>query len=367
MSPEVYRNGSRLSTTSFFFSPKEYQTMSRHYSFEDTRVGKGSRQFFRVTGTKDRPQRIAYIPAVAYEGHLTPTPEMVRRAKAKDPLAITKLEDIQALRENITTSLRKTPPSAQVWTNAEGKKGVLYPRTEAAKVVWIDNNGYVYWKDSIPENLVPKGVQTVYGFIVLEYELDSYGDPVVLAPDRQIEIGDGHRLSFKYELSLWSMAEAKVRALKEHSKTNPVISTDYLVWLDKQGMFDRTRFSPAGPALWRTDPVVMEKIIDEAAKVYYDMPRLLAKDLPADAMIAALEGRQPADSQRRIGQATTPVQEEVDFASLLGGGSAPVEQAPDFPEIPVDPVFTSLEAGLQQAEQNTAAEAHRRAIENQSL
>jgi hypothetical protein len=51
--------------------------MGRHYSFDDRRVGRGDGEFFKVTGIKDRPQRIAYIPATAYENQLVVSPEMV--------------------------------------------------------------------------------------------------------------------------------------------------------------------------------------------------------------------------------------------------------------------------------------------------
>src|SRR6516164_9316616 len=77
----------------------------RHYSFDDRRVGRGDSEFFKVTGTKDRSQRIAFIPAIAYEHNLTISPDLDRRAKSGDARAIEEVEDIKNLKEHLTVSL----------------------------------------------------------------------------------------------------------------------------------------------------------------------------------------------------------------------------------------------------------------------
>jgi hypothetical protein len=262
-----------------------------------------------------------------YEQQLVPSVELRRRATARDAVAIETIEDMRALREEITKSLKKNPPSAEVWTDEHGKKSVLYARTEAAKTFWIDGVGYVYWKEGIPDGLISKGVQIIYGFVILEYELDHENEPVILPPDRQIEVGDGHKLTFKYELKTWSINDAKTRAWKEHARANPVIMNDYLIWTHKEGLYDRTKFSPAGPAVWRQDPLVMQRIIGEAATIYPTLPKLLAKNFSVDEIIEMTGGRL-AGRDHSTAPVTQP--EELDFASLLGGGGEA-----DFPDLSV--------------------------------
>jgi hypothetical protein len=306
----------------------------RQSAFEDQRVGRGDNEFFKVTGIKNRPQRIAYIPATADESQLAFSPELQRRATAKDAAAIETMEDIRALRENLAAGLKRKPPSAEIWADETGKKLFLYAKTQAAKVFWIDGVGYVRWREDVPDGCAEKPAFVLYGFILLEYELDSENEPVTLRPEEQIEVGDGHRLAFKYELKVWTLNDAKTRALKEHSRTNPVISTDYLVWTQKEGLYDRTKFSPAGPALWRQDPLVMRRIIKEAAKLYANLPQLIAKDFTTAEIIQMTA----AGSQQGRGHSTTPeiLPEETDFASLLGRGS---KAEPDFPELSAAPVI----------------------------
>jgi hypothetical protein len=342
--------------------------MPRHFSFEDKRVGRGENSFFKVHGTKERPQRIAYIPAAVTEEQLNPTIDLKRRAAARDPVAIEALEDARALREQLTASLRKSPPSAQVWADQAGKKAILYAKTEAARTIWIDGVGYVYAKDGVPPELLTKDVQVLYGFVVLEYELDAENEPILLTPDRQIELGGGHKLNFRYELKTWSLSDAKIRTWKEHSRTNPVIATDYLVWTQHEGKYDRTKFSPAGPAIWRNDPVVMDRVIGEAAGLYANLPRTLAKDFSVEELTEMLSGGQPGSRGQLTATATTTMPEETDFAALLGGGSAIPEEAPAaIPTVTTVPLFTALEEGLQEAEDNKAIEAHRKVIEDRSL
>src|SRR5262245_11772864 len=179
-------------------SPKGDAKMVRQFSFDDRRVGKGDGEFFKVTGIKERPQRIAYIPAAAHESQLVVSADLHRRAAARDAAAIEAIEDMRALREELTKSLQKAVPSAEVWTDDHGRKSVLYAKTEAAKTFWIDNVGYVYWREGIPDECLGKGAQVIYGFVLLEYELDNDNEPVILPPDRQIELGDGHKLAFRY-------------------------------------------------------------------------------------------------------------------------------------------------------------------------
>jgi hypothetical protein len=295
----------------------------RHYSFEDQRVGKGEGTFFKVTGIKDRPQRIAYIPAAVYENQLIVSPELQQRAAAKDAAAIEAIEDMRTLREEITKSMRRQVPSAEVWVDEHGKKSILYARMEAAKTFWVDGVGYIYWKEGIPDGLIDKGAQMVYGFVLLEYGLDNENEPVLLPPEEQIELGEGHKLAFKYELKSWSINDAKTRAWKEHSRTNPVIKNDYMVWTQKEGMYDRTKFSPSGPALWRQDPLVMARIIKEGAKIYANLPRLLAKEFTVDEIIDMTSGGQQGGRGRLAAPSVATTPEELDFADLLGVGVEP--------------------------------------------
>jgi hypothetical protein len=294
----------------------------RHYSFEDQRVGKSEGAFFKVTGIKERPQRIAYVPAVVYEHQLVVSADLQRRAAARDATAIEAIEDMRALREELTKSLQKAVPSAEVWVDDQGKKSILYAKTEAAKTFWVDGVGYVYWKEGIPDECLGKGAQVVYGFVLLEYELDPDNEPVILPPDRQIELGGGHKLTFRYELKSWSINDAKTRSWKEHSRTNPVIKNDYMIWTQKEGLYDRTKFSPAGPALWRNNPVVMARIIREAAAIYANLPKLLAKDFTVDEIIDMASGGQASRGRSAAPSATT-MPELLDFADLLGAGTEP--------------------------------------------
>ena len=327
--------------------------MGRHYSFEDRRVGKGDGEFFKVTGIKDRPQRIAYIPATAYENQLVFTQELQKRAAARDAKAIEIIEDIRALRENLTASLKKSPPSAEVWTDEFGKKTILYARTEAAKTFWVDGVGYIYWKDGIPDGLIDKPAQIVYGFVLLEYELDNDNEPIILPPDRQIPVGEGHKLSFKYELKPWSINDAKTRAWKEHSRTNPVIRNDYLVWTQREGMYDRTKFSPAGPAVWRQDPMVMTRIIKEAAKMYANLPKLIAKDFTVDEIVDMMSAGDQKGGRGRSAPSATTMPEEINFSDLLGSGVPEVAgngnraalehgMSPEFPDLSPEGVESLL-------------------------
>jgi hypothetical protein len=262
---------------------------------------------------------------------------------------------MRALREELTKSLKKQPPSAEIWKNEFGKNTIIYAKTEAAKTFWIDGVGYIYWKDGIPEGLIEKPAQIVYGLVLLEYELDSENEPVLLPPDRQVEVGGGHKLTFKYELKPWSINDAKTRAWKEHSRTNPVIKNDYLVWAQREGLYDRTKFSPAGPALWRQDPMVMQRIIKEAARMYQNLPKLVAKDFTVGEIVDMLSGGQQGGRGRQGAPSATTIPEEIDFTSLLGSGPAEVAgngnqaaiehaAASEFPDLSAEGMGSLLES-----------------------
>jgi hypothetical protein len=349
----------------------------RYSSFGDRRIGKSENVFFKPSLPREKPHRLACIPAVAYDGQLTPTPDLQRRAKAGDATAVETLGDMVALRQIVTNELKKRPPAAEVWADPSGKKGILYAHTEFAKVVWVPDVGYVRWDDSIPSGFGDKIPYAIYGMVIIEYDLGGTdNEPIILPPDQQIELGGGHKLNFSYELKMWSLNDGKTRAWKEHTGTNPLIANDFLVWTQREGAFDKTKFSPAGPALWRQDPVVMAKIIREASGLHSQLGRTLAKEFSADELRQLLSGGGRA--QLTATATLMPPVEEVDFAALLGNGAAMPEEAPaDSPEIPPtsvesnplksDPVLAVLEEGIQQAEINNAAEAHRKALEARSL
>jgi hypothetical protein len=296
--------------------------MPRTSSFDDPSVGRGLGEYFKFTGTKERPQRIAYIPGEALPPELIVTDTLRKKAAAGDKEAFEKIEEITNLSEIINRSLKKNPPGAEIWTNENGQRCMLYARAEAASVFWIDNVGYIYDKPDIPaECKGERGVSQLYGFVVLEYELGDDGVRI-LNEDQQLELGDGHKLRFRYSLRIAQMNDSKVRAWKEHSRNFPFITCDYEVWTETSGAFKKTKFSPCPNALWRENPAVMKRIIAEARKIYPNVRKNLAKDYSRDEVIKMfpeLERKYPtaASSAPSMGHPEIQV-EETDFSKLLG-------------------------------------------------
>lgn len=310
--------------------------MPRTSSFDDNNVGKGGGEYFKITGTKTSPQRIAFIPGEAFEAELVVADALKAKAKAGDKEAQEKIEDISNLRENITKSMKKMPPSAEVWTNENGQKCMLYSKLEVAQTFYVEGAGYIYDKPNIPEECKGKyGAGPMYGFVIIEYEMGDDG-PKLIPEEQQIDLGGGDRLRFRYSMKVAQMNDPKVRAWKEHTKNFPMIFHDYEVWTEKVGQSDRAKFSPCPIALWRDNPSVMKRIIAEARKLYPTIKKNLAKDFTREEVIKMFP---KLEQQLGMGGNTnlksSPQMEmhveEADFSALLGGGSpppAPTEPTP---------------------------------------
>lgn len=296
--------------------------MARVMSMDDASVGKGTGDFFKITGQKDRPQRVAFIPGEAFEGELVVTDTLRQKAQSGDSEAIEKIEEILSLKENIGKSLKRK--SAEVWENENGQRVILYAKTEAARVFWIDNVGYVYEVSGVPDECKGRsGAMTLYGFVIVEYELDDEGHVREIA--ESLDLGDGHTLNFKYTMKVAQLGDPKVRVWKEQTRNFPWITSDYEVWNEKQGTSDRAKFTPAGPAVWRQDPYVMRRIIAEARKLYPNVLKTIKK-FSAEEIIkmhpqveALLIATGKLKASTTSGTREMQV-EETDFSTLLGKG-----------------------------------------------
>lgn len=300
--------------------------MARQLSFDDSRVGRSEGDFFKPSGTKERPQRVAFVPGEALQSELQPSAELRRRAQTGDREAQERLEDIMGLHETLTATLKKRPPAAEVWTNETGQKVILYAKTESAKVFYVDNVGSVLFKDGIPDEVINQtnGIYTAYGIVLIEYDLDADGNVVLLPPDRQLDLPGGHKLDFRYTMKVWSLNDAKIRAWKEQTRNNPLIFTDFEVWTEQQGKSPRVKFSPCGPATWRRNEGVKRRVIAEARKVYAALGRLIAKDFEVDDILAMFPDVSRAQAGGRgrttvASSAPPSALEDVDFVKLLGG------------------------------------------------
>jgi hypothetical protein len=233
--------------------------------------------------------------------------------------------------------MRKVPPAATVWTNEQQKKVMLYAKTEIANVFWIDNVGYIYDRPDVPDECKGRGVMQVYGFVLIEYEMGDDG-PRLIAPEQQIELGDGDKLTFRYTMKVAQLNDAKVRAWKEHSKNFPLISHDFDVWNEKVGKSDRAHFSPVPHSLWQENPSVKRRIILEARKMYPNVKKNMAKDFTREEIIKMFPDIEKQLNLSGQGVNLKPSDqmevdtEETDFSMLLGnpGGetSSSVETPP---------------------------------------
>jgi hypothetical protein len=316
--------------------------MARHFSMDDSRVGRGSGKFFKVVGTKEHPQRIAYVPAEAHQHELVVSDELKKRASRQIPDEIRQrafkgderarallndveqaqqqIEDIMALKDVITERLRAKTPSAEIWTNENGQKVILYPRTEMVVAFWVDDVGQVMFKEGMPLDLCgDRGPENLYGLVLIEYELEQDGEVRILPRDRQLDVGNGDRLDFKYFMKPWSVNQYKVDTWKEHSRKNPLIFCDYEIYTEKVKKYSETKFTPAGPAVWRKNPGVMRRIVREARKFYAELERSMARDFSVEELIKLVSGDKRGSSSDYDQDAATPgYVEEMDFAAMLG-------------------------------------------------
>jgi hypothetical protein len=317
--------------------------MSRHFSMDDSRVGRGTNRFFKVSGTKDHPQRIAYIPAEATRAQLVVSDELEKRASrsitneirqrahrgdercrrfiADVERAQVEKEDINSLRETISEKLNSRTKSAEFWNNESGVKVVLYPRTEMAETFWIDDIGQVLNKEGIPpECYGDRKPEPLYGVVIIEYELDGEGEVRMLPPERQIDVGGGGKLDFRYYMKPWFFTQKKVDDWKEQARKNPMIFCDYEVFtVEKNKGFPITKFVPSGPAIWRRNPGVMLRIIREARKFYAELPRQIGRDFTIEEIVKLTAGNAKSSGESYDdGPAASESVQEFDFAALLG-------------------------------------------------
>jgi hypothetical protein len=293
--------------------------MPRIASFDDNKVGKSSGDYFKLTGTKERPQVIALIPGEVFEEELKISDSLKAKASQNDRDAIEKIEEIQALKDNITRGLGANPKRSEVWTNPEGKKCILFPRLEYANVFWVENYGYVLDKDGIPEQCKEKGVTQNYGMILIEYEANEDGIRI-LPEDQQIDLGNGAKLDFRYSLKVTQFNESRIRAWKEHQKNFPLVSHDYDIFEEKQGNSKRTKFAPkSGVAKWRSSPEVMNRIMLEARKLVPSVRKNLGKDLNVDEVLKMFPNLSSTSVSRESSSSISDEKtQEVDFEKLLG-------------------------------------------------
>jgi hypothetical protein len=208
--------------------------------------------------------------------------------------------------------------TAQIWTNEHGVKVVLYPKAEQETIFWIKDVGPVKYLEGLPSYcLRGRQPETIYGCVILEYELDKNGDIMILPEDRQVDLGGGHKISFRYELKLWSLNDFKSNAWKEAARRHPLIFHDFDVWTEQKKEYTIVKFGSPAPALWRQDPLVMQRIICEARKIYADISNNMARNFSRDEILDLFQkGDRPAD----YGAPNVPVDmEQIDFSKLLGG------------------------------------------------
>jgi hypothetical protein len=230
------------------------------------------------------------------------------------------IEDIMSLKDVITERLRAKTPSAEIWVNENGQKVILYPRTEVVVAFWVNDVGQVMYKEGMPLDLCgDKGPESLYGMVVLEYELDGEGEVKIPPPDRQLDVGNGEKMDFKYFMKPWSINQYKVDCWKEHARKNPLIFCDYEVYSEKIKKYAETKFVPAGPAVWRRNPGTMRRIIREARKIYAELERSIAREFSIEELIKLVSGDKNGSSSSYDQDAATPGYiEEMDFAAMLG-------------------------------------------------
>jgi hypothetical protein len=312
--------------------------MPRIVAFEDNQVGRSQNEVFQVTGTEKRPQRIALIPGEAFNHELTITDALRMKASAGDKEAQNAVESIQALQEVINSGLRKKPPSAEMWETEDGKKCILYSKMTGEMTFFAEGLNYVIYKEGIPDSIIASlkyPPSMVYGFVVLEYELDDENGVKILPPDRQIDLGGGHKLDFKYQLRPWTLRDSHLKTWKTHYRNNPLIFSDFEVWNYKQGDSTRMNFSPSGFATWRGTPnspniPLMRRIIKEARSIHANMSARIAREFTVEEIIKAFPNVAGVSAMNSISSKSnnSMPMENVDFSVLLGANLPSTEPDP---------------------------------------
>lgn len=294
--------------------------MPKIMSLEDQQVGKGQGDYFKIEAKKEKPQRFAHIPSEITLEDLSPSEELKEKAAKGDQEALDTLQEIQNLRATITRQLQKK--TAEEWTNPEGKKVILFPKVIQANTFWIDSIGYVYDVPGIPDECKGKyGSADVYGLVVMEYMVDDEGDVRRLSESEKIDLGNGVKLDFRYELKLANFKKAEINAFKEHTGQFGAIKHDYKCWKEKQGNSARSKFAPCAESVWRENPILMAKIIVEARKLYGRVPGALGKQMTRDEILKCFPHLGKAGTSTAASQTHTEDIAETDFEALLGGKS----------------------------------------------
>lgn len=293
--------------------------MARTFSLDDNRVGNSSGSYFKVTGTAEKPQRIALIPKEITLEDMVITDQLKADAKSSDPkiakLAKEKIEDRQFLSAQIQDGLKKKYKSSEVWKNESGQQVILFPRLAGGEVIWIEGPGYVYFKEGTPREAYDKDPLLMYGVVVIQYDIDDECEPKELKTP--ISLDNGDVLNFKYSLHTWTINDSKIRSWRKHNSQYPFISTDFKVWAVPQGKGERIEFSPCRDCFWRSNESIKRRVIKESRKIHEGLSNVIAKDWTLEEICQAAGIRTPGgggspDSTEEVDD--TP----IDFTKLLG-------------------------------------------------
>lgn len=313
--------------------------MSFGMAFDDPTVGSNETEYFKLSGTEHRPQRVALIPFELSVADLQVPPEIAAAAQAGQAEAVQKVFEIENRKKMIANLLQRK--LAEMYNG----QNCIYTRVDGAKVAKQKDVGFFLWKDEFPvelEERLEKPPFLRYALLLIEYE--TLGDPqgsVAWTPAEQQKVFPGStvKMPFRYNFRIATWFDNQIRDLKNTMKATPTIRHDVLVWKGKQGAFEIQKYAACpDQAAWRVNPEVMAQILRLSRDWWKKVQRNIGKDFTLAEVSKLLGYIQP-------GYVPTGVQSQsVDFMSMLGttsnpaAASAPVTTPPVSPPVTASPV-----------------------------
>jgi len=256
-------------------------------------------------------------------------PELKKKGEEGDKYAIQEIEDIDRLRASIEDSLIEspgTPPKAKkitgyMWPDGHQEDAYMFGRVDSHHVHYLQDQkvsflcqALEYEKRNRQATCCKMSTQDpmlMHASVILVYETDKKGTVIPVPADRQRKLDEEHKLDFKFAMKVFTMSDSRIRALKEHTLSNPTISNDFFVWTEKQGNQDRVKFSPCGQALWQQrGKTFFKKILTDGGEMWKEAYKQIAKEMTIDD-IDKIFGVQSALSDPNRGSAS------VDYSSLI--------------------------------------------------
>jgi len=303
----------------------------RTKSIDQSDVGQLGGDLFKPDQVK---QRIALIPAFLPKSNLEISDELKKKKEEGDFEAQEQVEEIIDLQESIELGLKAQPPRVKEvkdfsFGGSEPAAGYLYARADSHLAHYVQDQkmsilckAHEYEKagreaiccthadpPSWGGSTQPQEARASYATVLIAYETDHEGDLVILPELKRKKLDDKHTLDFKYQIQTWILSDSRMRAWKEHYKTSPLITSDYVVWLaaNKQIKFSAVQ----GQALWMAKgPILFKKILKEGAAAWDGAARWIGKNF-------SIEEIDQMYGINQKGSPAKPAMEEKDYDDLL--------------------------------------------------